>query len=166
MNEQGNKKKNRNGKVGINKHTNFTPDKNAIRKTCVNCGSSSHLSANCKIACSTVPMYAMPSFAAQNAQLHAQFANMSQMHNPYLNMPNMQWSMPFGNNLHPTTMPYMNYANCFPTEHVNVPLAQKPTPRVKVDLNTPKPKVDKKVPKPKAKANEAGPKLAWVPKST
>lgn len=111
-------------------------------------------------------MPVMPPFAAQNAHLHAQFANMSLMHNPYMNMPSMQWSMPYGNNLYANTMTYMNYANYISDEYDNVPLAQKPTPKVKVDLNTPKTQVDKKVAKPKAKANEAGPKFTWVPKST
>ncbi|MGI4673541.1 hypothetical protein ACR2XN_29180, partial [Klebsiella pneumoniae] len=33
------KKNHRNGKVGINKRNNYTPDKFAPRKTCVKCGS-------------------------------------------------------------------------------------------------------------------------------
>ena len=37
------KKKNRNGKVGINKNNNYTPDKHAPRKVCSKCGSSNHL---------------------------------------------------------------------------------------------------------------------------
>jgi hypothetical protein len=45
------------------------------------------------------------------------------------------------------------------------PLAQKPTPIVKVDLNPPKPKVSKET-KPKVATNKNGPKTTWVPKST
>ena len=42
------KKKNRNGKVGINKNINYTPDKHAPRKVCYKCGSSNHLAMQCK----------------------------------------------------------------------------------------------------------------------
>ena len=62
------RKNNRNGKIGINKHNNYTPDKYAPRKICVKCGSANHLSVNCKLAMpttisapSTLPnMTAMP----------------------------------------------------------------------------------------------------------
>ena len=37
------KKKNMNGKVGINKNSNYTPYKHAPRKVCLKCGSSNHL---------------------------------------------------------------------------------------------------------------------------
>ena len=42
------KKKNRNGKVGINKNNNNIPDKHAPRKVCLKCGSSNHLAMQCK----------------------------------------------------------------------------------------------------------------------
>ena len=42
------KKKNRNGKVGINKNSNYSPDKHAPRKVCSKCGSSNHLAMQCK----------------------------------------------------------------------------------------------------------------------
>lgn len=47
-NVEAKKKKNRNGKVGINKHNNYIIDKYAPRKTCVNCASVNHLSTNCR----------------------------------------------------------------------------------------------------------------------
>ena len=42
------KKKNRNGKVGINKHNNYASDVYAPRKVCAKCGSTNHLSIDCK----------------------------------------------------------------------------------------------------------------------
>ena len=47
--KEKNKKKNRNGKVGINKHNNYAPDMYAPRKVCAKCGSANHLSIICKI---------------------------------------------------------------------------------------------------------------------
>jgi gag-polypeptide of LTR copia-type/Zinc knuckle len=41
-------KRNRNGKVGINKHNNFKYIPNAPRKTCFNCGNSNHLAIDCR----------------------------------------------------------------------------------------------------------------------
>ncbi|KAL8089335.1 hypothetical protein AgCh_038954 [Apium graveolens] len=73
------RKNNRNGKVGITKHNNYTLDKYAPRKIYVKCGNVNHLSVKCKYAMhapmsappSSMPMNVMP---AQN--LNAQFANM------------------------------------------------------------------------------------------
>ena len=90
------KKNNRNGKIGINKHNNYTPGKYAPRKTCVKCGSVNHLSINCNIVqhfsvqmpMSAMPMNAMPimpNMFAQNAHAHAQYANMPCVPNPYYN---------------------------------------------------------------------------------
>ncbi|KAL8101228.1 hypothetical protein AgCh_033198 [Apium graveolens] len=88
------KKTNINGKVGINKHNNYTPDKYAPRKICVKCGSVSHLFVNYKLAMPT-PMSIPPSFPnkttmptipmnAMSAQnMNAQFANMPFAPNPY-----------------------------------------------------------------------------------
>ena len=42
------KKKNRNGKVGISKNSNYTPDKHAPIKVCFKCGISNHLAIQCK----------------------------------------------------------------------------------------------------------------------
>ncbi|KAK1399122.1 hypothetical protein POM88_008985 [Heracleum sosnowskyi] len=41
-------KKNRNGKIGINKRNNHLPTTVAPRKTCYNCGSTNHLASFCK----------------------------------------------------------------------------------------------------------------------
>ncbi|KAL8110481.1 hypothetical protein AgCh_026264 [Apium graveolens] len=88
------KKNNRNGKIGINKHNNYTPDKYAPRKICVKCGSVNHLSVNCKLAMLTL-MSAPPSFpnmtamstmplnAISTQNMNAQFANMPFAPNPY-----------------------------------------------------------------------------------
>ena len=45
---KGKKKSSRNGKVGINKRKDYTPDKIVVRKTCSKCGSVNHLAINCK----------------------------------------------------------------------------------------------------------------------
>ena len=42
------RKKNRNGKIGINKSNNFAYVANAPRKKCEKCGSSNHLTHLCK----------------------------------------------------------------------------------------------------------------------
>ncbi|KAL8112910.1 hypothetical protein AgCh_020281 [Apium graveolens] len=88
------KKNNRNGKVEINKHNNYTPDKYAPRKICVKCGSVNHLSVNCKTAMPTsisVPphfpninaMPSMPMNAMSTQNMNTQFANMPIAPNPY-----------------------------------------------------------------------------------
>ncbi|PKC52453.1 hypothetical protein RhiirA1_481463 [Rhizophagus irregularis] len=41
-------RKNRNGKVGINKSNNYMPVPNAPRKTCHNCGNPNHLASFCR----------------------------------------------------------------------------------------------------------------------
>ncbi|KAK1401705.1 hypothetical protein POM88_001310 [Heracleum sosnowskyi] len=163
---KGNKRNNRNGKVGINKHNNYTPDRYAPRKTCVNCGSVSHLSANCKyvkkttnvkmpkpamnVSMPTMPV--MPNMFAPYAQFQNPYASMSFVPNPYMNMINMP------------QMPW-NVNNMFvpPTMHVvneNVSNSQKSTPKVKVDLNQSEPKVKNDI-KGKSKANKTGPKETW-----
>ncbi|KAK1401563.1 hypothetical protein POM88_001168 [Heracleum sosnowskyi] len=130
-----NKKNNRNGKVGINKHNNYTPDKYAPRKTCVNCGSVSHLSTNCKsikktanvkmpkpamnVSMPTMPV--MPNMFAPYAQFQNPYASMSFVPNPYMNMINMP-QMPWNVNkmFVPPTMHAVN-------ENVSNP--QKSTPK-------------------------------------
>ncbi|MGI4673339.1 hypothetical protein ACR2XN_28130 [Klebsiella pneumoniae] len=44
----GKKKQNRNGKIGINKNSNYAYVPNAPRKICENCSSSNHLTYACK----------------------------------------------------------------------------------------------------------------------
>ena len=60
------KKKNRNGKVGINKNNNYTPDKHAPRKVCSKCGSSNHLAMQCKNVVPTIFSQSMPANVNQN----------------------------------------------------------------------------------------------------
>ena len=48
VNKKKESRKNRNGKVGINKNNNYTPIPNAPRKTCHNCGSTNHLANFCR----------------------------------------------------------------------------------------------------------------------
>ena len=49
--------------------------------------------------------------------------------------------------------------------HVKGTVGQRPTPRVMIDLNPPKPELQKGDSN-REKANKAGPKETWVPKST
>ena len=102
------RKTNRNGKIGIKKHNNYTPDKYAPRKTCVKCGNGNHLSTNCKTVKNAPiseplsmpkmpisPMHAMPVMSQQNSLAH--FANMPFVNNPYyaaFNMPQIPYNMP------------------------------------------------------------------------
>ena len=48
------KKNNRNEKVWINKHNNYTPDMYAPRKVCSKYGSVNHLAMHCKIVAPSV----------------------------------------------------------------------------------------------------------------
>ena len=89
------------------------------------------------------------------------------MPNPYFtafSMPHMSANISEMNNLYAQQFPIHapSYDAC---NHNVIHLAQKPTPKVKVDLNPPKPKVIKET-KPKVVTNKNGPKTAWVPKST
>ncbi|XP_063948085.1 uncharacterized protein LOC135152181 [Daucus carota subsp. sativus] len=104
------KKGNRNGKIGVNKHTNYTPNASAPRKTFSKCGSVNHLSANCKtviapnlplpIHMPSVPhmnlpaMNMMPGLLPHNSYSQA---GMPYMFNPYFNAFNMPQ---FHSNLH------------------------------------------------------------------
>ncbi|KAK1369366.1 hypothetical protein POM88_035458 [Heracleum sosnowskyi] len=124
------KKKNRNGKVGINKHNNYTPDKYAPRKTCVKCGNVNHLSTNYKTVKTSsvqmpmpvpnVPIPAMHNMFAHTDHASHLYANMPFVSNPYMNaftMPQMTWSMPLCMHnilicLHQTCM-HMNILNMF-----------------------------------------------------
>ena len=60
------KKKNRNGKVGINKNSNYTSDKHAPRKVCLKCGSSNHLAMQCKNVGPSVFSKSIPTNVNQN----------------------------------------------------------------------------------------------------
>ena len=172
------RKSNRNGKVGINKHNNYTPDKYAPRKTCVHCGSVNHLSANCKsIKNAPIPLspsvpnmpisqlHAMPVMSPQNPLTH--FANMPFVNNPYyaaFSMPQMPYNMPMWNNMFAQSMPYHAQTNV-PNNSVTNSTFQHSAPMIKVDLQSPKSSGEGSV-KSRKKANKTGPKETWVPKST
>ncbi|KAL8116897.1 hypothetical protein AgCh_023177 [Apium graveolens] len=140
------RKSNRNGKVGINKHNNYTPDKYAPRKSCVYCKSVNHLSDNCKSVknapmpltpsmpnMSMSPLHAMPVMSHQNP--HAHFANMPYVNNPYFtafSMPQMPYNMPMWNNMFAESMPYQIQSNVL-NDSVTNPTLQQTTSETKVD---------------------------------
>ena len=68
------------------------------------------------------------------------------------------------NNMYAQQFP-MQSSNYCATEQMINSIAQRSTPRVKVDLNLTEPSVQKNMRKKKL-ANKAGPKETWVPKST
>ena len=45
------------GKVGINKHNNYTPEMYAPTNVCAKCGSVNHLAINCKNVVSSMPKF-------------------------------------------------------------------------------------------------------------
>ncbi|KAK1395993.1 hypothetical protein POM88_005856 [Heracleum sosnowskyi] len=147
------KKKNRNGKVGINKHNNYTPDKYAPRKTRVNCGSVNHLSTNYKsvknanvqmpMPVPNVHMPVMPNMFAHNAHASNLYANMSFVPNPYMNafnIPQMPWKMPNLSTMY-AQHSQMPASNIYTPKNLPMNMSQRSTPRVKVDLNQSKIKV-------------------------
>jgi len=172
------RKSKRNGKVGINKHNNYTPDRYAPRKSCVHCKSVNHLSDNCKSVknapmpsnpsmpnMSMSPLHAMPVMSHQNP--HAHFANMPYINNPYFtafSMPQMPYNMPMWNNMFAQPMPYQIQSNVL-NDSVTNPTLQPTTSETKVDPKLPKSK-DAGGMKSRKKTNKAGPKETWVPKST
>ena len=86
-------KKNRNGKVGINKHNNYAPDMHAPRKVFSKYGSVNHLSMHCKFVTPSVISPSMPALVDQNFSC---FTQLPYLPNPYfqygnLNMPSMSW---------------------------------------------------------------------------
>ena len=104
------KKKNRNGKVGMNKHGNYVSDVYAPRKVCAKCGSTNHLSIDCKtvsapISNTSPSQLLMPNLATPNlAALYAQFSAMPFM-NPFLAY-NMNFAMPWNMNMNADNNPY------------------------------------------------------------
>ena len=74
------KKKNRNGKVGINKNSNYSPDKQALWKVCSKCGSSNHLAMQCKNIVSSAFSKSMPATVNQNFSC---FSQMPLLPNPF-----------------------------------------------------------------------------------
>ena len=89
------------------------------------------------------------------------------VNNPYysaFSMPQMPYSMPIWNNMFAQSMPYHASSNV-PVESMINPMFQHSTPKIKVDSQSPKSSGGESV-KSKKKANKAGPKETWVPKST
>ena len=129
-------KKNRNGKVGINKHNNYAPYMYAPRKVCAKCGSVNHLSIDYNIVSSLTPSQPlMPNLATPAlAALPVQFASMPFM-NTFLAY-NINFDMPW--NINPNFSLYAsNFQNTMisdssKNEHVNAPLTQRQTPKVEV----------------------------------
>ncbi|KAK1373969.1 hypothetical protein POM88_030162 [Heracleum sosnowskyi] len=132
---EGKKKKNRNGKVGINKHNNYTLDKYAPRKTCVKCGSVNHASTNCKSVKTpsvqmpmhvlNMPMLVMYNMFAHIDQASNLHANMSFVSNPHMNaftMPQITWSMPHMNVMYAQNE-QMYASNMFAYEHPVIAIA-------------------------------------------
>ena len=171
MSEETKKKKgNRNGKIGVNKHTNYTPNASAPRKTCSKCGSVNHLSANCKTV------------IAPNSSFPISMPSSSHMHLPAMNM--MPGLLPL-NPYSQSNMPYMfnPYFNAFnmPQFHSNLQginnMCMPQMPVFKNDVDIPisqsKPKIESSQSKGKienerkaVKTNKSGPKAIWVPKTT
>ena len=123
------------------------------------------------------PMSVQPQFSDMNAMppmpvnamptqnMNAQFANMPFAPNPYYaayNMPQIPFSMPYWNNMFAQSMPYQsNVLN----DSVTNPTLQPTISEIKDDSKLPKSK-DVGGMKSRKKTNKAGPKEAWVPKST
>ncbi|XP_063945973.1 uncharacterized protein LOC135151452 [Daucus carota subsp. sativus] len=104
---KGKKKSSRNDKVGINKKNDYTPAKNAVRKTCSKCGSVNHLAVNCKNALSDLfmpnpMMNAHMSYMPMFPHAPIQYANMPFMPNPFFGAFNMSAV---------STTPYMAFNN-------------------------------------------------------
>ena len=89
--------------------------------------------------------------------------------NPFLAY-NMNFAMPWNMN-----NDYSLYASQFTNamnsdlskiEPVNVPMTQSQTPKVETELSSSKPVVANSGKRSKGGTNKAGPKTAWVPKTT
>ena len=113
----------------------------------------------------------MPNLVSPNlAALSAQFSAMPFM-NPFLAY-NMNFAMPWNMNMNTDNNPYASqFINAMNSglskiEHVNVPMTESQTPKVENELSSSKPAVVNSGTKLKVKANKAGPKTAWVPKTT
>ena len=164
------KRGNRNGKIGVNKHTNYTPNASAPRKTCSRCGSVNHLSANCKTV--IAPNLSMPMSMPYVSNMHLSAMNMMPgllPHNPYSqsSMPYMfnpyfnAFNMPqFHSNLHginSVCMPQMPVIN----SNVDIPISQS-KPKIEPSKSKGKVEIEGKA----VRTKKSRPKAIWVPKST
>lgn len=160
-------KKSRNEKIGINKHNNYMSDRFAPIKICVKCDNVNHLAINWKTFNSSRSNDAfIPNSVTLNT--HVPNANRSFTFSPDFVDANMSipWNMHSENDLFAHYMSNAIYMKCVHNGVNNVPMVQKPTLRVKVDLNTLKPQMEKLVTKSRSATKKDGPKSAWVPKST
>ena len=112
-----------------------------------------------------MPSMPMNAMSAQN--MNAQFANMPFAPNPYyaaFSMPQMPFSMPYWNNMFINSMPFPVNQNMHDNSAVMNGF-KGPTQMTKDESDIPKSN-EIKPKKQKKKANKAGPKETWVPKST
>ncbi|XP_063941537.1 uncharacterized protein LOC135149680 [Daucus carota subsp. sativus] len=164
---KGKKKSSRNGKVGINKKNDYTPDKYAVRKTCSKCGSVNHLAVNCKNALSD---HCMPnsmmnshmSYMPMFPSTPIQYANMPFMPNPYFNAFNMSAMPNYHDNMNHA------YANQFSVNSTNVGSSNSAVMSKVKKINSedevvskPSKSKENNSSKPKAVSNKDGPKTAW-----
>ena len=149
--KESKKKKNRNVKVGINKHSDYASDVYAPRKVCAKCDSTNHLSIDCKTVSAPISntshsQLLMPNLTPPNlVALSAQFSAMPFM-NPFLAY-NMNFSMPWNMNMNADNNPYASqFINAMNSELskiklVNIPLTESQTPKVKNEPSSSKPVV-------------------------
>ena len=171
-------KKNRNGKVGVNKKNDFASSPSASRKLCNNCDSAGHLTHACtKVKVKTVASSSMPAMP-----------NMPSFHEPcgiigcmpcaFLTMSE------FFKSYHANASTCTDTKTSMSNEHVKAktvvpPKPRKVTPVSKSDdslvkTDTEKETVDMKVKHVKVNSNvdpvttpkPLGPKHVWVPKSS
>ena len=175
--KEKNKKKNGNGKVGINKYKNYAPDMYAPRKMCAKSGSAKHLSIHCKINSTptssptiTPSQPLMTNLAPPNlSSLTAQFAFMPFM-NPFLAY-NMNFSMPWNMNMNNDYSLYASQlenamnSDLSKIELVNAPKIKSQTPMVEAKPSSSKPVVANSGKNSKVGTNKARPKTAWGTKN-
>ena len=163
---KGKRKSSRNGKVRINKRNDYTPDKNAIRKTCSKCGSVNHLAINYKVVisdhCMPNPMMnAHMPYMPMFPNTPVQYANMQFIPNPYFGAFNMP-SMPFQNanmNHAYANQFSMNSANIGSSNSVVLPETKKLNSEDEV-VSKPFKSKEVNTSKPKVASNKNGPKTA------
>ena len=159
------KNKNRNGKVGIVKNNNHTPDKRAPRKVCCKYGSSNHLAMQCK---NGVPPIFSQSIPANVDQNFSGFPKIPFLPNPFYICGMQACHLCHGEHqflithLHIHILKNARKRYSHPKASVKSK-GQRSTPKVKVDLTSYEYKAEKPVTQPKVSTNKPGPKTIWVP---
>ena len=125
--------------VGINKNSNYTPDKHAPRKVCSKCGSSNHLAMQYK---NVVPFVFSKSIPTNVNQNFGNFPQMPFLPNPFYlygnaSMTSMPWGNQTVNNPFSYIYPENESKNYLQPKGSDKPKGQRPTPKVKVDLTSP-----------------------------